>query len=106
MAERDLGEVRDVVETQSADEGASAVDKLPALLLLVPAMVLLRFLGEHGWAYWTAAVLGCLGVPVAVFAVVASVRSLVQGRRRLASGYSIALLLGACFVFVNRLIER
>lgn len=81
-------------------------DSLPALLLLAPALLLLRHLGEHGWAYWTAVALAVPGVAGAVFGIAVAVGSLRRGRRRLLALYTIALLVGACFVLVARLVER
>ncbi|MFD3542139.1 hypothetical protein ACFWUQ_21960 [Streptomyces sp. NPDC058662] len=84
----------------------SSADSLPALVLLVSANVLLRFLGEHGWAYWTAAVLGVLGVAAAGVGLASAVGSLRRGRRRLVAGYTVVLLAAACFAFVVRLIQN
>ncbi|MEU9234115.1 hypothetical protein [Streptomyces subrutilus] len=83
-----------------------AADSLPALVLLVPASLLLRFLGEHAWAYWTAAVIGVLGLLAAGFGIAAAVGSLRRGRRKLLAGYTVALLLAAGFVLVVRLVEN
>ncbi|NUK01908.1 hypothetical protein HRW14_09285 [Streptomyces lunaelactis] len=105
MTERAVEEAQAVGEVERAGKETVVADSLPALVLLVPATMLLRYLGEHGWAYWTAAVLGGLGMLAAMFAIVASVRNLIRGRRRLVSGYISALLLGACFVLVARLVE-
>ncbi|MFE3557004.1 hypothetical protein ACFXKW_19350 [Streptomyces sp. NPDC059193] len=80
-------------------------DNLAALVLLAPALALLRFLGEHGWAYWTAVVLGGLGVLAAALGIAAAVRSLRRGRRRLLAVYTIVLLLVSCFLLVVRLVE-
>ncbi len=93
-------------ETSEQPDGVGFADSVPALLLLVPASVLLRYLGEHGWAYWTAAVLGVLGLPAVGLGIAAAVGSLRRGRRRLFAGYTIALLLTTCFLLVVRLIEN
>ncbi|WP_412077240.1 hypothetical protein ACLF6K_20700 [Streptomyces xanthophaeus] len=81
----------------------SYADSLPALVLLVPATLLVRHLGEHGWAYWTAAVLGVLGVLASGVGIAAAVGSLRRGRRRLLAVYTIVALLAACFALAVRL---
>ncbi|MGP3683517.1 hypothetical protein ACTVZO_02195 [Streptomyces sp. IBSNAI002] len=103
----------EAAERGTAEPGAAArpdgfglVDNLPATVLLAPALALLRYLGEHGWAYWTAAVLGGLGIAAAALGITAAVRSLRQGRRRLLAVYTIVLLLLACYLLVVRLVEN
>lgn len=75
------------------------------VVFLGPALMLLRFFGEHAWAYWTAAVVGSLGVLAAAVEIVVTVRALVRGRQPLVAIWVIGLLAGASLVFVRRLIE-
>ncbi|MET9606387.1 hypothetical protein ABZZ17_15115 [Streptomyces sp. NPDC006512] len=84
----------------------SSADSMPAMVLLFPALLLLRFLGDNGWAYGAAAVLGALGLIAAGFGMVSAVGSLRRGRRRLVAVYTLLLLLGASFVLVARLVEN
>ncbi|MFH8886950.1 hypothetical protein [Streptomyces sp. NPDC017949] len=116
MPERDAatdattGAVTDV-EAGVGEEAApkrevSYDDTMPGTLLLFPALLLLRFLGEHAWAYWTAAVIGALGVVASGFGIASAVGSLRRGRRRWAALAVILLLLGACLVFVSRLVQH
>lgn len=114
MSERDAAG-REMVEDRAAEPAAGAevraagaaevsyADSLPALVLLVPATLLVRHLGEHGWAYWTAAVLGVLGVLAAGFGIAAAVGSLRRGRRRGLAVYTVVVLLAACFALAVRL---
>lgn len=98
---------RDGAEAQAAPEQeVSYADSVPGTVLLLPANLLLRFLGEHAWAYWTAAVIGVLGIVASAVGIAAAVRSLRRGRRMLVAPAVIALLLGACVVFVARLVEH
>jgi hypothetical protein len=91
--------------TASAPEGAGSAGTWP-LGLLLPPMLLLRFLGEHSWAYWTAAVIGVIGLAAAAVALTGCVRNLVRGHRRWHAAGAGLLLIGACFVVVVRLVER
>lgn len=75
------------------------------VVFLGPALMLLRFFGVHAWAYWTAAVVGSLGVLAAAVEIVATVRALVRGRQPLVAVWVIGLLAGASWVLVRRLIE-
>ncbi|WP_168724477.1 hypothetical protein [Streptomyces sp. A1547] len=75
------------------------------VVFLGPALMLLRFFGEHAWVYWTAAVIGSLGVLAAAVEIVATVRALVRGRQLLVAIWVIGLLGGASWVLVRRLIE-
>ncbi|MBT2505900.1 hypothetical protein J7I98_08300 [Streptomyces sp. ISL-98] len=75
------------------------------VVFLGPALMLLRFFGEHAWAYWTAAVIGSLGVLAAAVEIVATVRALVRGRQPLVAIWVIVLLAGASWVMVRRLVE-
>ncbi|ATW49942.1 hypothetical protein [Streptomyces peucetius] len=75
------------------------------LVLLVPALLLLRFLGEHAWAYWTAAAVGGSGVICAVFAIAGAVRDLVRGRRPGKAAFALLVLAGGSFALVARLLE-
>ncbi|MFD3698558.1 hypothetical protein ACFWUZ_20805 [Streptomyces sp. NPDC058646] len=99
---------RDQVGERSGTAGpveqeVSHADSLPALVLLLPASLLVRYLGEHVWAYWTAVALGVLGVTAAGFGIAAAVGSLRRGRRRLLAAYTLVLLLGACSALAVRL---
>ncbi|OEJ30482.1 hypothetical protein [Streptomyces subrutilus] len=106
MSERDTAEPETTgLETAKRPDEVGSADSMPALALLVPAFLLLRFLGEHAWAYWTAAVLGVLGLLAAGFGIASAVGSLRRGHRKLLAGYTIVLLLAAGFVLVVRLIE-
>ncbi|CAM5725398.1 hypothetical protein SGLAM104S_05596 [Streptomyces glaucescens] len=62
------------------------------MLLIGLGLMLLRFLGEHTWAYWTAAVIGALGVLAAAVEIVATVRALIAGRQPLVAIWVISLL--------------
>ncbi|MEU9027746.1 hypothetical protein AB0D46_09450 [Streptomyces sp. NPDC048383] len=98
---------RDGAEAHAAPEReVSYGDSVPGTVVLLAANLLLRFLGEHAWAYWIAAVIGVLGVAVAAFGIASAVRSLRRGRRVLLALAVIALLLGACVVLVARLVEH
>ncbi|MDQ0844389.1 hypothetical protein [Streptomyces sp. V1I6] len=90
--------------TACAPEGARSAGTWPVVLLL-PSMLLLRFLGEHSWAYWTAAVLGVLGIAAAAVALTGCLRNLVRGHRRGHAAGAGLLLIGASFVVVARLVE-
>ncbi|MFI6106703.1 hypothetical protein [Streptomyces sp. NPDC051310] len=74
------------------------------VVFLGPALMLLRFIGEHAWAYWTAAVIGSLGVLGAAVEVVATVKALARGRQPLVAIWVIALLAGASALLVHRLV--
>ncbi|MFD3937183.1 hypothetical protein ACFWSF_15820 [Streptomyces sp. NPDC058611] len=94
---------------ERAAPGRDAVrftDSTPALLLLVPATLLLRHLGEHAWAYWTAVVLGVAGLAVAGIGITIAAGSLRRGPRRLVAGYTLAMLLCASCLLVARLVEN
>ncbi|MEW2631145.1 hypothetical protein AB0903_05675 [Streptomyces sp. NPDC048389] len=73
--------------------------------LLVPALLLLRFLGEHAWAYWTAAVVGGLGVVCAVVPVAGAARDLVRRRRPWKAAFALVVLACGSFALVARLAE-
>ncbi|GGW64222.1 hypothetical protein [Streptomyces xantholiticus] len=72
---------------------------------LVPALLLLRFLGEHAWAYWTAAVVGGPGVICAVFAIAGAARDVVRGRRPWKAAFALFVLAGGSFALVARLVN-
>ncbi|QIP85222.1 hypothetical protein GLX30_15625 [Streptomyces sp. Tu 2975] len=91
--------------TANAPEGARSAGSWP-LVLLLPSMLLLRFLGEHSWAYWTAAVLGVPGLVAAAVALTGCLRNLVRGHRPWNAAGAGLLLIGASFVVVVRLVER
>ncbi|MFF3016298.1 hypothetical protein [Streptomyces sp. NPDC057939] len=98
---------RDGAEAQAAPaREVSYDDTVPGTLLLLPALLLLRFLGEHSWAYWTAALIGVVGTVMCGLGIASAVGSLRRGRRRLLAVAVIALLVGACVVFVARLVEH
>ncbi|MFF4320455.1 hypothetical protein [Streptomyces sp. NPDC001568] len=98
---------RDGVEAQAAPEQeVSYGDTAPGTVLMFPALLLLRFLGEHTWAYWTAALIGVLGMAVYGLGIASAVGSLRRGRRKVVALAVIALSLGACVVFVARLVEH
>ncbi|UYQ63742.1 hypothetical protein [Streptomyces peucetius] len=75
------------------------------LVLLLPALLLLRFLGEHAWAYWTAAVAGGLGMMCAAVAVAGAARDLVRGRRPWKAAFALVVLACGAFALVVRLVE-
>lgn len=96
----------DAAETASPRrEAPRFADSTPALLLLVPAALLLRHLGRHAWAYGAAVCLGVLGLAVAGIGITTALGSLRRGPRRLVAGYTLATLLGASFLLVARLVE-
>ncbi|MEU0375066.1 hypothetical protein ABZ070_33765 [Streptomyces sp. NPDC006283] len=74
-----------------------------SLLLIGPALLLLRFWGESTWAYWTAAVIGLTGAVVAVFEFVAAIRSALRRRRTLPSVWAAAVLAAGVFALGVRL---
>lgn len=74
------------------------------IMFLGPSLMLLRFFGEHAWAYWTAAVVGAFGVPAAAVEAVATARALVRGRQPLVAVWVIGLLVGASALLVRRLV--
>ncbi|MGW7360190.1 hypothetical protein ACWGI0_27040 [Streptomyces sp. NPDC054802] len=73
--------------------------------LLVPALLLLRFLGEQAWAYWTAAVVGGVGVACAAVAVAGAARDLVRRRRPWKAAFALLVLACGSFALVVRLVE-
>ncbi|MEV4679270.1 hypothetical protein [Streptomyces kurssanovii] len=91
--------------TNGPTEERAGSDGTWPLVLLLPAMLLLRFLGEHAWAYWTAAAVGGLGLVAAAVALTGCLRDLVRGHRRWRATGAGLLLLGASFVVVIRLVE-
>jgi hypothetical protein len=80
------------IRHRAAEE--SGGDHLWPLGFLGPALLLLRLLGEHSWAYWTAAVVGALGVIGAVFAIAAAGRDLVRRRRPWKAAFALFMLAG------------
>ncbi|MFE7774368.1 hypothetical protein ACFU5O_10775 [Streptomyces sp. NPDC057445] len=84
---------------------SSTADTWPAVLLL-PALLLLRFLGEHAWAYWTAVVIGVLGVIAAAVEISGAVGHLLKGRRPWVAVWVLFVLLTAVLVLVLRLAEH
>ncbi|MGW2562795.1 hypothetical protein ACWCXB_26815 [Streptomyces sp. NPDC001514] len=83
----------------------STADTWPAVLLL-PALLLLRFLGEHAWAYWTAAVIGVLGLIGAAVEITGAVGHLRHGRRPWAAAWVLFALVSGVLVLVLRLAEH
>jgi hypothetical protein len=75
------------------------------VILLGLALMLLRLFSEHAWAYWTAAVVGSLGVLAAAVETVATVRALARGRQPLVAIWVISLLAGASALLIWRLVE-
>ncbi|MFF9868040.1 MULTISPECIES: hypothetical protein [unclassified Streptomyces] len=73
------------------------------VVFLGPALMLLRFFEGHAWAYWTAAVVGSVGMVGAAVEVVATVKALAKGRQPLVAIWVIALLAGASALLVHRL---
>ncbi|WP_326770962.1 hypothetical protein OG978_45835 (plasmid) [Streptomyces sp. NBC_01591] len=83
----------------------SVVSSIRSLLLIVPALLLLRFLGEHAWAYWSAAAIGGLGAVLAAFDIVNQVRLLLLRRRGVtASVWVVLVLIAGIFALGVRLI--
>ncbi|MFF8847186.1 hypothetical protein ACF08N_31475 [Streptomyces sp. NPDC015127] len=91
------------IRHRAAEE--SGGDHLWPLVLLGPALFLLRVFGEHGWVYWTAAVVGALGLIGAVFAIAGAGRDLVRRRRPWKAAFAVFLLAGGSFMIVVRLVE-
>ncbi|WP_405593957.1 hypothetical protein OG741_00505 [Streptomyces sp. NBC_01410] len=82
-----------------------SADTWPAVLVL-PAVLLLRYLGEHAWAYWTAAVIGVLGLIGAAVEITGAVGHLVNGRRPWIAAWVLFVLASAVLVLVLRLAEQ
>ncbi|MCZ7458655.1 hypothetical protein [Streptomyces sp. WMMC940] len=83
----------------------SSADTWPAAVLL-PALLLLRFFGEQGWAYWTGAVIGVLGMACAAVEGTAAVRHLLNGRRPWVAAWVLLALGSGSLVLVLRLAEH
>lgn len=62
-----------------------SADTWPSVLLL-PAVLLLRYLGEHAWAYWTAVVIGVLALIGAAVEITGAVGHLVNGHAAVGRG--------------------
>lgn len=105
VAEADEAEAGTAVRDVPERDAVRSTDSTPALLLLVPAALLLRHFGEHSWVYWTAVALGVLGLAVAGIGITNAAGRLRRGPRRLVAGYTLAMLLGASFLLVARLVE-
>ncbi|MFD7442576.1 hypothetical protein [Streptomyces sp. NPDC059909] len=84
---------------------SSIADTWPAVLLL-PALLLLRFLGEHAWAYWIAAVIGVLGLIGAAVEITGAVGHLLNRRRPWVAAWVLLVLVSAVLVLVLRLAEH
>ncbi|MFE3326011.1 hypothetical protein [Streptomyces sp. NPDC059176] len=84
---------------------SSTADTWPAVLIL-PALLLLRFLGEQSWAYWAAAAIGTLGLIGAAVEITGAVRHLVNRRRRpWVAVWVLFVTVCAALALVLRLIE-
>ncbi|MFE0090967.1 hypothetical protein [Streptomyces sp. NPDC059016] len=83
----------------------SSADTWPAAVLL-PALLLLRFFGEQGWAYWTGAVIGVLGMAGVAVEGTAAVRHLLNGRRPWVAVWVLLALGSGSLVLVLRLAEH
>ncbi|TLQ44358.1 hypothetical protein [Streptomyces marianii] len=83
----------------------SSADTWPAAVLL-PALLLLRFFGEQGWAYWTGAVIGVLGMAGVAVEGTAAVRHLLNGRRPWVAVWTLLALGSGSLVLVLRLAEH
>ncbi|MFD5430091.1 hypothetical protein [Streptomyces sp. NPDC127084] len=92
-------------KTDAQQRTASSADTWPTVLLL-PALLLLRYLGEHSWAYWTAAVIGLLGTIGAAVEITAGVRHIVRRRRPLVALWVLFCLVSALVVLAVRLIAE
>lgn len=84
---------------------ASSTDTWPTVLLL-PALLLLRYAGEHSWAYWTGAVIGLFGLTGAAFEIKAAVEHLVKRRKPWVAVWVLLVLMAASVHLVLRLAER
>ncbi|MEE1736832.1 hypothetical protein [Streptomyces sp. BE147] len=82
----------------------TVVSSTRSLLLIVPALLLLRFLGQHAWAYWSAAAIGGIGAVLAVFDIVSQVRLLLRRRGVAAPVRGILVLIAGVFALGARLI--
>ncbi|WP_406263005.1 hypothetical protein OHT93_00215 [Streptomyces sp. NBC_00191] len=82
-----------------------SADTWPSVLLL-PAVLLLRYLGEHAWAYWTAVVIGVLALIGAAVEITGAVGHLVNGRRPWVAAWVLFVLASAVLVLVLRLAEQ
>ncbi|WP_328727588.1 hypothetical protein [Streptomyces sp. NBC_00259] len=85
---------------------ASIADTWPAVLLLLPALLLLRYAGEHSWAYWTGAVIGLFGLTGAAFEITAAVKHLAKRRKPWVAVWALLVLMAASVHLVLRLAER
>ncbi|MFJ2476753.1 hypothetical protein ACIOWI_27910 [Streptomyces sp. NPDC087659] len=85
--------------------GPSSADTWPAVVLL-PALLLLRFFGEQGWAYWTGAVIGVLGTACAAVECTAAVRHLLHRRRPWVAAWVLLVLVSASLVLALRVAEH
>ncbi|WP_432074797.1 hypothetical protein [Streptomyces wuyuanensis] len=83
----------------------SSADTWPTVVLL-PALLLLRFFGDQGWAYWTGAVVGVLGMAGAAVEGTAAVRHLLNGRRPWVAVWVLLVLVSASLVLVLRLADH
>ncbi|MFD5715724.1 hypothetical protein ACFWHW_36050 [Streptomyces pharetrae] len=92
-------------DARAASAGPSLSNNTWPLLFIGLGLMLLRFLGEHTWAYWTAAVIGALGVLAAAVEIVATVRALIAGRQPLVAIWVISLLAGGSALLLRRLVE-
>ncbi|WP_338677322.1 hypothetical protein V1460_33385 [Streptomyces sp. SCSIO 30461] len=102
--ERGAGDRQDLRENDARQRAASSADTWPTVVLL-PALLLLRYLGEHPWAYWTAAALGLLGTIGAVVEITAGVRHIVHRRRPLVALWVVFCLATALVVLAIRLVD-
>lgn len=84
---------------------SSTADTWPAVLIL-PALLLLRFLGDHAWAYWTAAAIGALGLVGAAVEITGAVRHLVNRRRPWVAVWVLFVMVSAALALVLRLAEQ
>ncbi|MBT2368797.1 hypothetical protein J7E88_26545 [Streptomyces sp. ISL-10] len=103
--EREPAEEREPAQDQEQPK-ASVFSAPVSLVLIGPALLLLRFLGESTWGYWTAAVIGVTGTVIAVFEFVAAIRSLLRRRRMLASVWVVLLVATGVFMLGVRLSGR
>ncbi len=74
------------------------------LVLVVPALLLLRFLGDHTWAYWVAAVIGGVGAVLAVMEITTAARCLWARHRMPASVWAGSVLIAGVVMLGVRLI--
>ncbi|MFJ8076756.1 hypothetical protein ACIQ7Q_23120 [Streptomyces sp. NPDC096176] len=104
MREQTTAHAEDQTEAQVQDQPeASVFSSTLSLLLIGPALLLLRFWGEVTWVYWAAATLGVTGAVIAVFEFVAAIRSLLRRSRMLASVFAAAVMAAGVFMLGVRL---